>query len=356
MKRLPGISILVLALVMLLVASSGRALAQTPTPPADTNGDQFVMGGDYRLRTGQTLNGNLYIVGGSTYLENGSIVQGDIFMLGGSASVGGEVGGDINILGGSISLQATALVKGDINTVGGSLSEEPGSQVLGSRNSEIPGNFHLDLPRTVKDLPRLSTTTHPASQALWALLQSLMVGVLAAVVLLALPRPTARVMRAASTQPGLSGLTGVLTLIAYPFAIGLLVITMATIILIPFSLVAILLVSFGLVAASVFGYVAFGYFLGQRFALQIGQDWAAPVQAGVGAMGVTFMLRLISLVPGIGGCIDGVLSAIIGLVGLGAVMLSFFGTRDYPVPVPPPPTGPLPPPVEPVAPAAGENM
>lgn len=354
MKRLSGVLLLILTLAMLLVAGSSHVLAQTPTPPTGTNGDQFVMGGDYRLRSGQTLSGNLYIVGGSSYLEGGSVVQGDVFMLGGSASVGGEVGGDISILGGSISLQATALVKGDINTVGGSLSEDPGSQVLGSRNSEIPGNFHLDVPRAVENLPRVSTTSNPASQALWALLQSLMVGVLAAVVLMALPKPTTRVMHAASAQPAMSGLAGVLTLIAFPFAIALLVITMATIILIPFSLVAILLVSFGLVAACVFGYVAFGYFLGQRFAQQIGQDWAAPVQAGVGAMGVTFMLRLIGLVPGIGGCIDGALSAVIGLIGLGAVVLSFFGTRDYPTPVPPPVTSPLPSPIEPIPPAGGD--
>lgn len=352
MKHFHSVLLLLVALGLVVLGITSTVLAQTPTPPGVTEGDQFVMGGDYRLRDGDTLNGNLYIVGGSTYLENGSRVEGDVFMVGGSASIGGEVAGSISILGGSLTLQSAALVQGDINAVGGSLNEEPGSVVQGQHNSELPGNFRLDLPRDITTLPVAVTPSNPASEALWALLQSLMVGVLAAVVFLALPKPASRVTHTIVAQAAMSGLAGVLTLIAFPFAIGLLVVTMATIILIPFSLVAILLVSFGLVAACIYGYVAFGYFLGQRFAQQIGQDWAAPVQAGVGAMAVTFTLRLLGLVPGIGGCIDGVLSAVIGMIGLGAVVLSFFGTRSYP------PSAAVvdivSTPVEPIPPASGE--
>jgi hypothetical protein len=105
-----------------------------------------------------------------------------------------------------------------------------------------------------------------------------------------------------------------------PFAALILGIALAiTIIGIP---VAILL-GFVAAAAYVFGWIAIGYLAGERILDAFKVHDFAPVLAVI--VGV-LLLAVLGQVP----CIGGIISLLIGSLGLGAVVLTRFGTRPYP--------------------------
>ena len=103
-----------------------------------------------------------------------------------------------------------------------------------------------------------------------------------------------------------------------------------------------------LALAWAFGLVSLGYMVGKRMQEMTRQEWAPAVAAGLG----TFLLVLVingmrSLIP----CIFWVVPAATGMVGLGAVILTRFGTQTYPPFASLPPAGFGQPPLPPAPPA-----
>jgi hypothetical protein len=82
-----------------------------------------------------------------------------------------------------------------------------------------------------------------------------------------------------------------------------------------------------LVAAWLLGWVALGYEVGSRIAEAVNMVWAPAISAGVGTFILIFVLGGFSkLIP----CIGWLPQTLVGLWGLGAVLLTRFGTQDYP--------------------------
>jgi hypothetical protein len=110
-----------------------------------------------------------------------------------------------------------------------------------------------------------------------------------------------------------------------------------TLILIP---VAVLVVFVGVLAialAWLFGMIALGNEVGERFTQSINQTWAPALTAGFG----TFLLMLVGGAIGEIPCVGWLFVALIGFVGIGAAVLTRFGTRPLqtvPVNVSTPPT------------------
>jgi hypothetical protein len=153
----------------------------------------------------------------------------------------------------------------------------------------------------------------------------------------------------------ITGGLGLLTVVVTPLVVLVMVIT---IILIPVSLLGILL----LAIMVVFGWIAIGAEVGHRLEAAFKTEWALPVTAGLG----TFLLTLV--VDGIGQivpCVGWLVPSAVGLLGLGAVLLTRFGTQDYPTYLPPAggtlnlvvPPAPVPPesPAEEVPPSSGQE-
>ncbi len=94
---------------------------------------------------------------------------------------------------------------------------------------------------------------------------------------------------------------------------------------------AAVLVPIALAAAWTLGWIALGWFFGEKIldALKAQESLRVPVIAV--AVG-TLLLALLSAVPLIGG----LFGLVVGLVGLGAVVLTRFGTRAYPILTPAP--------------------
>jgi hypothetical protein len=333
--------LIVVLIPLLALALPGRALAKGLLE------DKVVIGQDYVLSSGQELDGSLVVVGGNAILEAGSRVNGDVVVVGGNLTASGEINGNVVNFGKAVTLSSTALVTGDVTTLGGSLNMADGARVLGNVNEGFRGPFSFNFPNW--NVPQIQPNFNPFFDRVWFFFRTFLWAALAVLVVLFLPQQTERAGRAALKQPFTAGALGLLTIVIAPVVLILLAIT---ILLIPVALVGALL----LALAWAFGLVSLGYMVGKRLEEITHQEWAPAVAAGLG----TFLLVLVingmhSLIP----CLFWVVPAATGMVGLGAVILTRFGTQTYPpfAPLPPagfgqPPAAPTPP--APPAPPASE--
>lgn len=107
--------LLTLALACLLVLGSA--------------GCRAVTGGNYVLRSGETLSGDLTVSGGHATLEQGSRVTGSLFVTGGSTEANGQIDGDVSVTGGSINFGPTSVVRGVLHETGGGIRIAQGADV-----------------------------------------------------------------------------------------------------------------------------------------------------------------------------------------------------------------------------------
>jgi hypothetical protein len=320
-------------------------------PLQGPDGDKLVMGGTFTLDEGESLNGNLVVMGGIAKLRDGSLVEGDVVVLGGTVSADGEIEGNVVAIGGLIELGSDALVEGDVVTVGGHVERDDGAVVEGNVVTGFPEPFPIVIPGVPGDISVPSYDMHfnpvwdVLRGGLWVLLRSFLWAVVAVLVVLFLPDHSERVAQTAVGQPLITGGLGLMTAIVAPI---LLVVIAITIIGIPVSLVG----AFLLAVAWTFGVIALSMEVGKRLARMLNQEWALAVSAGVGAFLLTLVMNGVAELVS---CIGWILPALIGMVGLGAVILTRFGTQYYPpeAPVAPQaPAAPLPPAAPPASPAA----
>jgi hypothetical protein len=142
------------------------------------------------------------------------------------------------------------------------------------------------------------------------------------VVALIWPQATAQVGRTAFESPGASLGVGFLTIVA---AIALIIALAITICLSPVAALVALLLG----AAGLLGWVAIGARVGERLLGALGAGEVAPLWvAGLG----TLVITLITVGLTAGFCLaplGWVLMFVIGCFGLGAVVLTRFGTTEY---------------------------
>ena len=340
--------LIVLAMLLAAFALPGSALA------APLIADEVVLGDNFTLAEGETLEGSLLVFGGNALLQDGSTVTRDVVVFGGNVSASGSIGGSVVVLGGNINLTSTARVGEDVVSLGGSLSQATGAQVQGEVMRGFRGPFLFNLPGGV-NLPQMDLRFDPFFGGIWFMLRAFLWAGAAVLLALFLPLHTRRIAQTATSQAPISGGLGLLTVVVAPVA---LVILTVTIIMIPVALLAALVI----VIAWVLGITALGMEVGERLERAAHQQWAPVVSAGLG----TFLLVLVLngarlVIP----CVGWLLPALAGMLGLGAVILTRFGTQVYPPfatsgmapavpPIPPVPAVPTVPaiPAEPTEPPA----
>ncbi len=308
-------------LTAVILAAAALAVPATALAAGFEDG-RIVLGGSYTLASGETLNGDLLIVGGNVTLENGSTVTGNVFLLGGNINAGGEIQGDVSLVGGNLNLGAQAHVRGDVSTFGGNLTRETGARIDGQVNTgqnltpptiELPWIGRTYLPPEVWTL-RFS----PITQGLWFLVRTLLMAALAVLVVMFFPEPTGRVAKAVVQAPVVAGALGALTGVVVP---ALLIALAITICLIPVSLLG----AMALVVAIVFGWIAVGLEVGRRLAEMFKWQVQPAAAAGLGTLVVTFVADGIGFIP----CVGWLAPALVGSLGLGAVLLTRFGSQIY---------------------------
>lgn len=324
MKPISRISLLMITLVILVAAFPSAAYAQT------TGGDEgkFVFGGSYTLDSGETLYGGLVVVGGYAELEEGSLVVGDVVVVGGEVEIYGEVDGNVIAIGGQAYLGEESVINEDLVTIGGAVQREQGALVRGSITAEMPEGFELDgFDPEILNANRdwrsyMWDGFRPIGDMMMNFMQALAMAALAAVLALFLLKPMERVSQAVVTQPLPAGGLGILTVIVLP---ALLVAVIFTLILIPLTVIGFLVLG----AAVVFGWIALGLEVGKRMEkmFKVQESWAPAVRAGIGTFTISLLGYTVSMIP----CMGIILVILVAMLGLGGVVLTLFGTRDYPL-------------------------
>lgn len=284
-----------------------------------SEGDKFIFGGEYTLKEKQTIQGNLIIFGGKVTLEEESLVKGDIITFGGTLSCNGTIRKNIVAMGGSIDLKEAAVIEGGISLLGTHLDRADTALVEGTIKEGQAGALQWSARDGVQ-LPEFEVNLSPLTEALQVLLQSFLWAALAILVVLFLPHQTERAAQTAFAQPLIAGGLGLMTALTLPIV---LVALMITIILIPASLLGFL----ALIATWAFGVISLGSEVGRRIGEAFKQNWALPVAGGVGTFVLTLLVNTVaSVVP----CIGVSIPLLIGSLGIGAILLTRFGTQAYP--------------------------
>ena len=236
------------------------------------------------------------VAGGNVTVPADAVVQGQLFVIGGDTRIDGRVDGNVRVFAGTLSVSDTATITGELQAVAGNLSVVPGADI-GRRT-------------TVDVTPQERT---PLATVGIVVMQMVLLGGVAAVLTRRIPHYLATVGDAITGHPVVSGVVGS---IAGTTMLVVFVYMAFTLLLLPLSIVG-LFVEVLLVG---YGYLAYGYLLGQR--LPVERD---DVASALGVAGFLLCMELLGRVPYVGALIQ--LSLL--LVGLGAVLITYFGVHRF---------------------------
>lgn len=265
-----------------------------------TGGHQLPsLGGTVVIDTDEVICNNLTSFG-STVAINGE-VTGDVLAFGSNVLVGtGTVDGDIDIYGGSVTLQNGAHIHGYIQLYGGSL---------------IPGTATLPDGKVIDHTKRVDLFFFLAGKfafPLWQLPTWIALGLLLTWLL---PEHVTLVRTTMANKIRRSFMLGLLTLL---LAVPLVIVLVSLILSIPLAIIVVV----GLIVAWALGTVAMGWLFGEQVVHAIAPHQnSRPLQVVIGLT----VLTLLGALPYVGWLI----SIGVGVLGLGAVFLSRFGTRLY---------------------------
>jgi len=336
---------------LILLLAVGLLLPATPAladgaPPGDDG--VVVWNEDYTLGEDERLDGDLVIFNGDVTLEVGSRVEGSIVIWNGSADVEGTVEGDLIVSGGDIYLGKSARVQGDVVCSWNcEVEQEEEARVDGRIVEGIPlRGLRLErwrgFPWTPIPVPSPPTSwvSGPTQVLAWTLrvmrdvVGILVIAAVAGLVALIWPHQTMQVGKAVVEAPWPSFGVGLLTTVA---ATTLIIALAITICLSPFAALAAL----ALGAAGLFGWIGVGAVVGERLLQALNARGIAPLwAAGLG----TLLITLIGMGLSAAFCLapfGWLIIFVLGCLGLGAVVLTRFGTTAY-APSRPTPSPPVP--------------
>ncbi len=297
-----GMGLIIQGLGLLLgwLGPDTQVVGVRPNDPACTDTQHgLIFGQTLVIGEREVECGDLTLIGST--LDVKGQVRGTILAFGSNIDIAGNVRGNVDLYGGTTILQSGANLQGNINLFGGSKQLERRATLNGKVNDRTQ---HLSLW-----LPGIGTGfTFPFwSIVIWVMLGSVFISLL--------PEHVMFVRTTVVEKTRRSLLLGLLSLLLAPFV---LVVLIALIILIPLAI----LVAIVLIAAWTLGTIATGWLVGEYIMRALAprhNTRLAQVTVGLTA------LVLVGSIPYIGWIVS--LGA--GLLGLGAVLLSRFGTRLY---------------------------
>ncbi len=87
-------------------------------------------------------------------------------------------------------------------------------------------------------------------------------------------------------------------------------------------------------SAGVFGWIAIGYEVGQRFTKAIHQNWHPAFSAGLGTFALTLVAKVLTGIPVLN-CVGWLVPFLLSMAALGAVLMTRFGTQMVTAPTAP---------------------
>ena len=305
-------------LLALLLMPTGSVYAQGPDPDG---GGQVIFGRGYTVESGDTFEGDLVVFGGNVIIEEDATLNGNLVVIGGTITSNGETKGDVVVVGGQVSLEEAALVAGDVVTVGGQLQQAEGAKIEGDVVNNVapdivlpPARIPPTAPGTpnVPEIPSPNFNIHfnPFAEVFWIFFWAVIVAAFSMLLSLFWQPQIERAGSVIITQPLMTG------------AIGLLSFFIAAILFL--TIIPPILVAF----AWLFGVVAMGSQVGERFSKAVNQVWSPVLTIGFG----TFLLMLVGGAIGLVPCLGGLTLFLLGMVGIGGSVITWFGVRMPQIP------------------------
>ncbi len=284
----------------------------------ELEGDLVVFGGDLTVEGKARLDGDAVAFGGDVFIAEGGQVEGDVATIGGQLLVAGEVRNGAVSVGGDIRLDSTAHVGNDVVAVFGQVERSEGAYVGGqvTQGAELRlGPLHQFQWGGVRPwrIDILNGFLYRFFRALVTIVALMALGLLVAALL---PEQVKVIGEAAQVAPFPSIGVGFLTFFVSALLIPLLVV-------ICIGIPVAILLGLALAAASIYGWIVMGILVGQRL-LQAAKV-QEPEALGSALLGV-FLITLISATPL---CIGFLFTLAVASWGLGAVILTRFGTTPY---------------------------
>jgi hypothetical protein len=319
---------------------AGEAQPAAPAPPADEI--------HWRKSSAKVHIGSSIVVAEEEYVTD------PVVAVGGSVTVLGRVDDDVVAVGGSVKLGPKARVRGDVTAVGGRVEQEKGAEIGGTVNEVRIGPQFDFRPWHAFDGNWFEgwSAVGDSFRLVGTLMRVSLVVLLVMIIALIASGPVERIGDRAGREPWLSGFTGLMAqLLFIPVLVLTVVILAVSIIGIPL----LVLVPFGIIAfllAVLVGFAGVAQRIG-RWA--VGPHRPVFVALAVGVVlvsAVALLTRLLTLLPlplwpvtWIVGLTGFLIEYVAWTVGLGAALLTRFGTRGgrpiYPDTLPPPiPVGP----------------
>jgi hypothetical protein len=301
--------------------------------------DSGVRVGDtqYEVRQGRrgpdrvrVLGEDMVRFGDDIIIDEDELVDGDVVAIFGSVVVDGAVEGDVVAVMGGITLGPNGEIDGDAVAVGGSVDKERGGRIGGETVSI--GTAAM-VPRAC---PIGMAGLFSRSGKLFVLIMwTILLIVLGLIVIAVAKRPVGNVSVRARKEAFKMGLIGLLTEVLVLPVIALFCITLIGI---PIGLVAIPLV-FAL--ALLLGYVGVSQAIGERMGegaqRSVYMNMAVGILVLQGLLILGWIVRLpgggLAIVGNVIGFIGWAVVYVAGTVGLGAVIMSKFGTKAVEVTV-----------------------
>jgi hypothetical protein len=279
--------------------------------------EAVVIGNNYTLESGETLNDDLFVLGGSVDLLAGSTINGNVLIIGGSVQASGTIIGNVTVLGGTLNLGSAFVLQGNLTNAGAAINRNPGAQIFGEENT-IQNAPYFVFPGQVR-IPTFNYDLNPFFSVISFFFRLFLWTLIAMLVTMFFPNHLTRISQTAIQQPLISGGMGILTVIVLPIILVLLFITIC---LIPVSLLGGLI----LVLAWAAGLISLGYELGKRIGAMLKQEWHPAILAGIGTLALMLVLNGVdAIVP----CVGWIPKVLVGLLGLGAVLLTQGGMKPY---------------------------
>lgn len=328
MKRIS----LIFIVLLLLAVPTGAALAAPYF-------DQVVHDGD-------TINNDVIIFDGDLEIHSGGTVNGDVVVFNGDTLIAGTVNGDLVIFNGDLEAEGSAHVNGDCVLLNGQINGESAGSVgcTTIQGDALPGL--MDEFKFVPPVPPLSPVppTAPAlpvfsndgggamgffANVLGAIGSSLLMGVLAFAVASLFPSQLQEMKSTVHKKAVASGAVGLLTAVAVPSIVTLLLLISVLLIIVCIGLIGFpiaLVIMLAFIAAITLGWITVGTWLGGKIFRGNGRSFA--MVAALGTILMTLVLNILGMIPFVFG--ETILMVIISCVGLGAVTLTKFGMKPYP--------------------------
>lgn len=314
------------------------ALLMIPVNPAyaqgnGTDGGKVIFGSNFTLKEDDTFNGDLVVFGGNVTVEEGADLNGNLVVFGGTITSDGNVNGDVVIMGGQVKLDDKAIVSGDLVTIGGQVERAEGAVVKGEVVNNVAPEIEIPNGRMPPEVvvpnvptPNVDISFNPFLEFFQVFFWAVIIAAFSMLLMLFWQMPIERAGNTIVKQPLMTGAIGLVSTL-----VGLLFFL---------TIIPPLMVAF----AWLFGVVAMGREVGERFAAAINQRWTPVITVGTG----TFLLMVVGGAIGMIPCLGPFILFLLGLLGVGGAVSTWFNLQpalrpNVTVYAPPTDTGEIPP-------------